>query len=127
MHGSWDSYFFHSSVLYAMSLQLRAMNICKCICMSVKGKWGFLVSRILFLCRLMYELLFMLFWGFFFSSSTASLLSFTTARRKKKLTSSINVPCHALFYLLLLLLYFYLWWSHTQITSIHFPTDSLFI
>ena len=56
----------------------------------------------------MYELLFMLFWGFF-SSSAAFLLSFTTDRQKK-LTSSINVPCHALFYLLLLLYtqYFFL-------------------
>lgn len=25
------------------------------------------------------------------------------------------------------LLYSYLWWSHTQISSIHFPTDSLFL
>ena len=57
----------------------------------------------------MYELLFMLFWGFFFLHRLRFFFH-SPPTDKKKLTSSINVPCHALFYLLLLLYtrYFFL-------------------
>ena len=82
------------------------MNICACICMSVKGKWGFFWYLEFFMSVDVWTSFYAVL-GFFLHRLRFFFHSPPTDTQKKILTSSINVPCHALFYLLLLLYSYY--------------------